>query len=85
MRRKHLRIKVEVECLLIGHDGANYEALLDDISLSGASVRVNADTHFRVGDMCYLMLSDESAKYPVKHSGKIVRIDSQIIGVTFLR
>jgi len=85
MRRKHLRIKVEVQCLLMGRDGVSYEALLDDISLSGASVRVSADTHFRIGDICDLMLSDESAKYPVKHSGKIVRVDSGIIGVIFLR
>ncbi len=85
MRRKHLRIKVEVQCLLMGLDGVSYKALLDDISLSGASVKVDAGTHFKIGDMCDLMLSDESAKYPIKHSGRIVRVDSGIIGVIFLR
>lgn len=84
MRRKHLRIRIKVQCLLKKIDGTAYEALLDDISLSGAAVKVNGDTDFQIGDLCDLMLSDESAKFPVRHSGKIVRVDSEIIGVSFL-
>jgi c-di-GMP-binding flagellar brake protein YcgR len=84
MRRKHIRIKIEVQCFLRNLDGTSFEAFLEDISLSGAAVKVNIGTHFQIGDMCDLMLSDESAKFPVRHTGMIVRIDSGIIGVSFL-
>ena len=82
--RHHSRIKFESQCLLMGHDGDTYEALLDDISLSGALVQVSDETHFQIGDMCDLMLSDESAEFPIKRTGKIVRLDSEMIGVSFL-
>ena len=84
MRRKHLRIEIAVLCLIRKLDGASYEALLDDMSLSGASVKVNSATDFQVGDKCELMLSDESAKFPVKHAGKIIWMDSDRIGVSFV-
>lgn len=83
-RRKHFRIKFEIQCTLMEHDGNSYEALLDDISLSGALLKVNADTHFQIGDLCDLMLSEKSAAFPIKHTGKIVRVDSGMIGVNFL-
>lgn len=84
MRRKHLRIKIEVQCVLKISDGTAYEALLDDISLSGASIKVNSDTDFQIGEMCELMLSDESSKFPISHTGKIIRIDAGLIGVSFI-
>ena len=83
-RRKHFRIKFEAQCTLIGHAGDSYDALLDDISLSGALLKVNADNHFQIGDLCDLMLSDKSAAFPIKHTGEIVRVDSGMIGVNFL-
>lgn len=84
MRRKHLRIEIEVKCLLKESNGTSHEALLSDISLSGASVKVDTDTHFQIGDMCDLMLSDESAKLPIRHAARIIRVDSNLIGVSFL-
>lgn len=82
--RKHSRIKFESQCLLAGHDGGTHEALLNDISLSGALIKVNDETPFEAGDLCELMLGDQSALFPVKHTGKIVRLDSGVIGVSFL-
>jgi hypothetical protein len=82
--RKHSRIKFEAQCLLTGHDGDTYEALLDDISLGGALIKVDDDTPFVAGDLCEVMLGDQSALFPVKHTGKIVRLDSGMIGVSFL-
>ena len=82
--RKHSRIKFEAQCLLTGHDGGTYEVLLDDISLSGTSIKVNDETPFEAGDLCELMLGDQSVLFPVKHTGKIVRLDSGMIVVSFL-
>jgi hypothetical protein len=65
-------------------EGNAYDALLGDISLGGALVRVNSDTHLRVGDLCDLMLSDKQALIPLKRTGKIVRFDSKYMGVSFL-
>lgn len=83
-RRKHSRIKFEARCYLNGSAGVTYEALLDDISLSGALVKVNTDTHFQIGDVCELVLSEKSVAFPVKHTSKIVRVDSGFIGMNFL-
>ena len=85
IHRLHSRVKCESNCILIEPDGSFYEALLEDISLSGASVEVNEDTHLRVGDLCDLMLNDNSAVCPLKRTGKIVRLDSgRNIGISFL-
>jgi c-di-GMP-binding flagellar brake protein YcgR len=83
-RRKHSRIKFEAHCLLKGNAGDTYEVLLDDISLSGASLEVNVKTDFQIGDECELVLSEKSEAFPVKHTSKIVRVDSGIIAVDFL-
>lgn len=83
-RRTHSRIKFETQCYLKGNSGDTYEVLLDDISMSGASVKVNAKTHLHIGDLCDLMLSDNTAVLPLKRSGTIVRYDSEMIAVNFL-
>lgn len=83
-RRKHDRIKFEAGCLLMVRDGNTYQALLEDISLGGALLMISDKIDFQIGDLCDLILSDKSAAFPIKRSGKIVRIDPEIIGVTFL-
>jgi hypothetical protein len=83
-KRLHSRAKCYTGCIVMGHDGNTCEALVGDISLGGALVRVNGDTHLQVGDVCELMFSDKSALFPLKRVGKIARYDSGSMGVSFL-
>lgn len=82
--RRHSRAKLERKCDLIGRDGVNYPASLDDISLSGALITVVSETHFKTGDLCDFMLRFKTTELPLKRTCKIARIDSKIIGVEFL-
>ena len=69
----------------MGHDGSAYDALIANLSLGGALVEVNDDIHLRVGDLCNLVLSDNSAIFPLKRPSKIIRFDSnRKFGVSFL-
>ena len=84
-KRLHSRTKYYTYCLVICRDGNSYDALLGDLSLGGALVRVNGDTHLQVGDLCELMLSDKPALFPLKRTGKIVRFEPEnYIGVSFI-
>jgi hypothetical protein len=83
-KRLHNRIKYHSTCLLMGQDGNYCEALMKDISLGGALVEVNCDTHLHVGDSCTLMLGSSSSGFPVKRPVEIVRFDSENIGISFL-
>jgi hypothetical protein len=67
----------------MGQTGDTYQAFLSDISLSGASVVVEGETHFKVGDTCDLVLSDTSAIFPLKRTGKVVRLGTDVMGVKF--
>jgi hypothetical protein len=68
----------------MGQEGETYEALLGDISLTGASVLLNCDTHFQAGDLCQLLLNDDSAVIPLKRIGKVVWRGSRIMGMMLL-
>ena len=83
-QRHHSSIKCFSYCLLMGRDGNTYEALLGDISLGGALVKVSGDTHLQPGDLCDLMLSAKLSAFPLKRAVKIVRRDSENMGVRFL-
>ncbi|MDD2897544.1 MAG: PilZ domain-containing protein [Desulfuromonadaceae bacterium] len=82
-QRHHCRVECDSQCLLTGQSGVTYHASLSDISLSGALVMVDGGTNFTVGDACDLVFSDSAAKFPLKRTGKIVRVDSDTIGVSF--
>jgi hypothetical protein len=84
-KRLHTRMKFHFSCLLMGRDGNTYDALIGNISLGGALIRVNSDTHLQVGDMCEIVFSEKPALFPLKRTGKIVRLDSERnMGVSFL-
>jgi hypothetical protein len=84
-KRHEIRSKSDSICLLIGIDGVSHQALLENISLGGALVRIdNKDSKkLHVGEMCGLMFHDSHNMNPDRHTGKIVRIDSDGIGVSF--
>jgi len=83
--RHEIRTKSDLICLLIGIDGVSHQALLGNISLGGVLVRIdNKDSkELHVGEMCGLMLHDSHNMNLDRHTGKIVRIDSDGVGVSF--
>lgn len=83
--RRDLRTKSNSHCLLIGLDGVTYHALLGDVSLGGALIKMsdNVSHDLHVGEMCGLMLSDEFNMSSEKHTGRIVRFDSGSVGISF--
>jgi c-di-GMP-binding flagellar brake protein YcgR len=83
-KRKHHRIKSTSYCILVDHNGKAYQAKLGDISLGGALLVLDDDTHFKVGDSCDLMMSSYSAYSPMKRPATVVRSESRNIGVTLL-
>jgi hypothetical protein len=66
------------------HDGDTYEGLLGNMSLGGAMLMLSGENDFHVGDLCDMMFSDSSTKFPVRRSVKIVRYGTKKIGVSFL-
>jgi hypothetical protein len=84
IKRQHTRIKCSSYCILVGSNGDAYHALLGDISLGGAFVMTRSDTRLQVGDICQLMLSDDTAMFPIKRTGKVVRLESRCIGMSLL-
>ena len=83
-RRKHSRLKFEIECHLKGSAGDIYKVLLDDLSFSGALVKVGEITQFRSGDLCELVVCGTIEDACIKHYSKVVWVDSEGIGLNFL-
>ena len=84
IQRQHSRSKTDSYCILIDCNGDTYGAFLGDISQTGALVKFDDNASLHIGDMCDLMLRDKSATFPVKRAVKVVRLDTDIIGVRFL-
>lgn len=83
--RRDLRTKSDSHCLLMGLDGVTYQAVVGDISSGGALIKMsdNVSNDLHVGEMCGLMFSDNFNMSSEKHTGKIVRLDSGSVGVSF--
>lgn len=82
--RKHSRTTLKRSCHLISRDGSAYPSTLVDISISGALVQAHSESQFKTGDLCDFLLNLKTAEAPVKRPCEIVRLDNEIIGVTFL-
>ncbi|MDD2580847.1 MAG: hypothetical protein PHR66_02520 [Desulfuromonadaceae bacterium] len=78
-------IKTGSHCLLMGLDGVTYQALLGNFSLTGALIKISGDipNGLHVGEMCGLMLSENTQLSSAKYTGKIVEIDSNRVGISF--
>jgi len=84
-QRKHYRVINNSPCDLVNRDGSAYSALLSDISVGGAFVKVDCKACLREGDLVALKLNDESLFYPVKHISRVVRVVSNSnYGLRFL-
>lgn len=82
--RQHSRMKFYSFCNLIGQKGDTYRAMLGDISLRGASVLVNCDTHIQVGDVCQIRLNEDSALIPLMRTGRVIWVDSRVMGMALI-
>lgn len=82
--RRHSRTKLKRNCHLVGRDGDAHPTTLVDISVSGALVKTHSKFKLKIGDLCEFVLNLKTAEVPVKRPCEIVRLDGEIIGVTFL-
>lgn len=81
-QREHLRVSCEAPCILY-FNGINYHALLENISFGGALVKVSnvAPDNLYIGADVDLTIFNTAL--PMKHSGKVIWLDSSDIGVKF--
>ncbi|MDD2539691.1 MAG: hypothetical protein PHH28_01440 [Desulfuromonadaceae bacterium] len=72
-------------CLLMGLDGVTYQALLGDLSLTGAVIKLNSNipNGLHVGEMCGLMLTGKTKLSSEKYTGRIVELSSNGVGISF--
>jgi len=80
-----LRILCDSLCVL-NFQGNNYQGMIDNVSLSGALVRLQSSQPpgIKPGDECGLMLCSDPGVCPVRYTCKVVRIDSNYIGLEFI-
>jgi PilZ domain len=79
------RLVCETKCIL-NFDGFEIQGVIENISLSGALIKLNdkPPDSIRPGDTCDMVFSDNPDLYPIKYTSKIVRLDSEILGIEFL-
>jgi hypothetical protein len=80
------KLKGNLSCLLIGLDGGTHYARLGDISESGALLMISGEDiqeSLHVGEMCGLVFRDRHNMNPEKHTGKIVKLESGQVEVSF--
>lgn len=68
------------------HDGARYGCTLENISFSGALVKMGRTLpeRLRQGDPCRLVLSGDPVMTPGEYNSTIARFDSLRIGLHFM-
>ncbi|MBK5277043.1 MAG: PilZ domain-containing protein [Desulfuromonadales bacterium] len=83
--KQNFRTDSNSHCLLMGIDGVTYQALLGDLSLTGALIKMSdkAPHGLHVGEMCGLMLNNNTNMSFSKHTGMIVELDSGNVVISF--
>ena len=79
------RIECDSQCVL-NCNGSSYSVMLEVLSLEGALLRTNSGlmNSVKPNDVCDLLLCNDPNICPTKYSCKIVRLDSEGIGVQFM-
>lgn len=82
-QRKYERIKCNIPITLMDRSGSIHEAMMENVSFRGASIKVKDGIrdYFDDGDVCNFILHRETAK---KLSGRVVRCGAVNIGVKFV-
>jgi hypothetical protein len=80
-----LRTISDSDCSLKGLDGVTYQACLEDISPSGALIKMDKDAPhgLHVGEMCGFMLRNKPNVTLTKHTGRIVSLELNVVKITF--
>lgn len=81
--RQYSRIKCESHCVLMDQTGSIFDASIEDISLGGAliSVKNGIPISLHDGEECSLTLCHDTS---LRHSCRIIRHDSENIGISFI-
>jgi len=84
-KRHNLITNSDSPCLLMGLDGVTYQALVGDLSLTGALIKMsdNVSHGLHVNEMCGLVLSDNPNRSASKHTGMIIKLDSGLVQISF--
>jgi hypothetical protein len=85
--RVHRRVEGgSMNCILMELDGSTYHALLENISLGGALIKVNEDVpnSLQVGAECTLVLCSDSGSCSSKHLCRVARCNFANMGIQFL-
>lgn len=84
-KRRNSRIDCFAKCILY-HNDAKYWAILENISFTGALVRIcgTIPVGIRKGDKCSLILHNDPAFSAGQFNSKIARLNSSRIGLSFL-
>lgn len=85
-KREFLRVNCDSACV-IDYKGTSHQALLENLSLGGALIKVGNDLqlNLQIGDLCGLMLCSNPDMCPTKYSCMVTRIDSADVGIFFLK
>ena len=84
-KREQLRIDFENPCILT-HGGISYLALLENLSLSGAFLKVangHADGLLCIGDTVVLKLCINPHSSPAEYFGTVIRVNLSGLGILF--
>lgn len=82
--RSGLRVKCDSRCVLV-HGESTLECILQDVSISGALVRVSEDQALEFHDgKCGLCLCQDPDMCPGEIACRIVRTHQKDVGLTFV-
>jgi len=85
-KRSSHRVGCFAKCILY-HDGAKYGCILENISFSGALIKMGRPLPERLhqGDRCSLVLSGDPIVSPGEYNSTIARLSAPRIGLHFLK
>jgi hypothetical protein len=80
------RYVCEAKCILY-FEGCDFLGVIENISLSGALIKLdnNMPDSIHPGDTCDMVFCSNSDLFPVKYTCRVIRLDSAIIGIEFLK
>lgn len=84
-KREHHRIRCESRCLLY-YEQTRFCGVIQDISLSGAGVRLLGKKAGRIrpGDTCSLILGSDTSMGFCNYTGRIIRVGPFLLGLEFV-
>ena len=85
-QRQNLRIRCASHCIVLDHEGGTCQALLEDVSMGGALLKVDEHIppHLQVGDTCDLVFCYGTDDLSLRHPCRVIRRDSAQMAVSFI-